>query len=542
MPPFCRANGWTVPIADRSPKYRPIDIGSADRAFSGELLTDRRARKREWRLSTNQVTEMVAKAIEGVVTGQGDVWPFNFSASDTDRSDPDLFSAKGTQVAGTNKNNIIIGTSAPAPATSSLDPVYDQITGTAILESMFGSGAFTTDPAVTNLYSGDTTRDNVRTGGDTLDNTTGFSAVGGASIAAETARALRGDRSIRVTIGSAGDGVQVDAVANGGDVEHVASCYVRVDAACTVRIRLIGTVTGTLGTADFALLPDRWTRIAAIGTPTAEDIIIRVVNQTTTDDFNVDSFQLEVNGNAGTVYPTAWFNGAARTVPDFTLPITIAQALGAGDFTFNHWIKIDQAVAATRQLFSIVDDTVEIIDLQVLGNDDFGFGTTNNDGTGGDTLSTTAAITDDDWHMITWVLRRNPEGSEVQKSIYVDGVLTASGAAGVLPDLSLLVSTDTFNFGHQAGSKALERAVIDDAMILPWAAPVAQILAWHTMGLADVAMPQLPRFYLDGDIIPDNVLRVLARGSVPSAQYVVGHVDSVQRSNNREVEIDIREV
>ena len=85
---FLRLDGFAIPALDSSPKTVPRDIGSRERAFSGDLLTDRRARKRTWTARTSPVTEMVAKAIEGAVAGLGDSFPFT----------ADLFSSKGLGV------------------------------------------------------------------------------------------------------------------------------------------------------------------------------------------------------------------------------------------------------------------------------------------------------------------------------------------------------------------------------------------------------------------------------------------------------------
>lgn len=83
--PFLAINGWTVPVADGEARVSFDKLGAAQRSYNGVLRGTRRAKVRQWEVTTTIKTNANAIAFEASASGDGQVWSF----------DNDLFSSKG---------------------------------------------------------------------------------------------------------------------------------------------------------------------------------------------------------------------------------------------------------------------------------------------------------------------------------------------------------------------------------------------------------------------------------------------------------------
>ena len=138
------------------------------------------------------------------------------------------------------------------------------------------------------------------------------------------------------------------------------------------------------------------------------------------------------------------------------------------------------------------------------------------------------------WQMITYVLRPNAETGENRSELYIGGASVDDSAVAT----SSLAGLGSIYVGHNAGSD-IPDALIDDLVILPYAATAAQITAWFGMSNA---MPGLSKYYVDGDSMPYDDETVMAEGDARSSAYVAGFKDGVFRENMRRVSVEVREV
>lgn len=542
---FLRINGWTVPVADGSVRYNPVDIGEDTRAFDGTLLTDRRARKREWQAETNQLTEIVAKAIEGSVAGLGDVIPGNWA--NVYNSTEDFFTAKGvartTSTSGTSGAHRF-GIAADGASVVDSAGNTESKFGNASMGFEAGNGAFH------NILSGNSTADNIRTATDELGTTSGFAAFGTASLASENLGfRVRGARSLKVTPTGVGAGFMTSGVTASASTDYAGSVYIRTasDQSITVSLRnQAGTLVGSAQT--LACIAGQWHRFEVAGnTPGGTtSISIRATNGSSGVVFYADALQIEANTHA-----TTWANPGRDASPAACRYINLHK--GATDITVMTWVKLPSAThTSDQQLVQLTMSGSGLENYAFLlrpsGTSTLRLETREPDGMTMPNLDY-AATWDGDWHHVAFVLRQDPETGEAKRTIYFDGAAVASdNPSGDLPrwdidqpnraaaDNTFRDETHTF-LGGFAASNNLEFGLLDDVAVFPWAMPAAQIAAIYNLG---AALPQLPRCFVDGDIAPDPTNSIECRGSV-TASYVVAQLGGAQRSNNRKVGFSLRE-
>ena len=151
-----------------------------------------------------------------------------------------------------------------------------------------------------------------------------------------------------------------------------------------------------------------------------------------------------------------------------------------------------------------------------------------------DNLFFSASPWDGLWHMVTAVLRRNPETGEDEKTIYFDGVSVATSNPGASPDFSQMTN---FDVGHFNGADLLNSSqLMDDIQVLPWAAPSGQVSGWFGLGRGVAGSP---RSFLDGDIIPED--RIVVDGRMTRARFVDAQLEGDFR-NARRLQLELREV
>ena len=501
---FLRVNGWAIPLADGSPGEEHVLGGDFARAYSGNPISDERFDKRVWSGRTPPVTEMVAQAIKGAVRGLGHVWSY----------DSDLYSSKGL-TPGATVGSRRIATAADGSAVVNFEN-FD--------ESKFGAYSLTVEPAATNILAA-----NKRNGTED-GTTTGFAAVAGGLITSQTTQKVQGTRSLRVVTGASADGAETTTETAAATTAYAGSAYVWSPVARQVVLELIDSV-GSVASYTGGLFAGRWTRLVVTGTTAGGATTIKLRfkdNAGGGSTFYLDQLQIE----AGTI-ATTWAD-PTRIAGDLAYSSSIVT--GAVDLTVNFWARLPAANVAVDRTFLRIgpaSGTANVLrifraadenDIHILtGSDDVLYATTPWNGA---------------WHMVTCVVRQNAETGENQRTIYFDGtsVTTASGSA---IDLSLAT---LLQVGHALGADRLGAttdSLMDDFMIVPYAAPAAQIAAWYAMAKA---MPALSRVYVDGDAMPDDALTVLAEGKANSSKYLAAHSGGAFRQNLRLVNIELWEV
>ncbi len=518
---FMRINGWVVPVLDGSPSVSPEIIGHKGRAFDGTMLSDERAIKRVWRGSSNQLNELAAKALECILQGKGFCWPY----------DTDLYSHKGFGPLSSPTPVTTIRNNTAADG----DPVLDE---NGIDEAKFGGALYVHE-----------TRSNILTADqrDCENAPTGFESVNGATLSADTSNYWEQTKSLKTVtdlVGSDQEGFRTAAIdpgAGSAGKTYYATVYLKGNSGGEVlEVDVEDTTNTAWGPTTTVTLTDanKWYRVKAyitIGGSDCRAMKIRVLEQAPDSGYTyfADGLQIEEGG-----YPTSWFDGS-RGGGTIEFDSSVFASF-CHDMTVSAWVKGWTANPSAQIEFFQADDDSEnnVFSLyRASSSNNLVFFTEPASGTGGDSLTYATSPWDDDWHMVTAVLRRNAESGENIKSLYFDGSLVGSSnpAVNTLPACTDFTRL-TMGKGRGAGSQW--QGAIDDLQMLPFAASADLVTAWYNMAKA---MPNFPNFYVDGDIMPDNELEVLARGVVEGSKFVVAKTGGVARNNNRLVSMKIEE-
>ncbi len=519
---FLRLNGITVPV--RSPKLNFEEIGDGQvRAFSGELLTDRRALKRRWEFETTPLDEAVAKAIEGIIQGLGHV--FHYDDGDNayaDFSKVDQFSTKGLGPSTGIGNGFF---RFNAGETGGYVPVYD---GNDVEEARHGTGALEVAGAVTNLLAA-----NVSDGSDTNKDTTNWSAVAGGSVASSANLCITGTQSMRVAVSASGDGGRQTGTIGVSGADHTFSVYLLSNATKSVRVRMTGDVSGAHSTTK-TVTALKWYRLQVTADLTADSTVYVEILSNDTGSFNiyVDCLQLEENSLA-----TPWKHSAsARTAGSLDYGTAFTDYK---NFTICCWVKAPASSSGAQYIFRQGSSATAGSQLQLYRN--------NNDlvfdcsAIGLSITDTTSAAFDDDWHMITAVLSQSADGSTYNKAaLYVDGALVGSdNTLTAVLDLSAVAVTAVGNRGDGANVFA---GALEELMVLPYAMTPTQIAALYAMMNTDgEPMSDLPRLYMDGDVVPDPEYSIQVVGTVRDVTYLSANAGSAWENNKRIISFTLRE-
>lgn len=511
---FLRLNGWDIPVEADSPGLRRLGIGSKARAFSGTLLSDRRTTKRIWDMRTTPQKEIVAKSIEGILDGLGDGASFDFS--DSANLTPDFFTGKGVgKVSGTN-GSIRFGVGADGAGV---------VDSNGKDESKIGTGSLSSEKAATNILLPNT-RDAEASGGHAL--------VGGAAVSFDTTHFIQGAQSVKAVTSGVGDGVETkvnDTVAS-SSTQYWGSVYVKTTVARALTVNLRDNTT-TIGTANFTTVANKWNLLSVSGTTgvSATRIALQVLdNASGGTTYYCDAWQIEVQGSLG--FSTAWVDGVRAADDDLEYPTSLIE--GFSDLTINFWAKFKAGIGSSRTVLDITKPGVGVLSITVSGSNPIFWRT--RDDSGGNVDDIQPSVTwDGDWHMVTLVIRKNPETGENIKEIYFDGVSVGnSNPSGIFSSTGF----SALQIGHSAGfGQMADLGPIDGFSILPYAAPATLVSAWHS-AVADLST--LPRLTLDGDIIPETSITV--EGEVARESYIAGGVDSgVFIGNARQIEFTLEE-
>lgn len=455
---FLTLHGLTIPVA-KGGDGAPDDIGSRERAFSGALLTDRRATKETWKFRTAPVNAVDADRIRRVIRGEGQYWPF----------DTDLYSSKGLPAStGAATATLLSCTAADA------SPVID---------GKF-TGSVTVSAASENILDADSR--------DAENAPTGYWAVDGAAIAGSTTHKWHGTKSVTCTtsaaVNSVFGGLKTLGYPAAGNAGHrfFGSVYVKcVTAGLSVTIQLKDEDTSALGTARTYTLTDAntWYRCAAdilIGGVDTTTIGIYVLEGTVDSGmyFACDGFQLEKDRM------TAWVDGtrASSEHLDYAWP-----AQDDSDFTINCWVRapITGGLQRIVTFGSAAAWSTSIVTLSIhtAGNAYVShYHDTVNTPLSSVAIPGWMAMT-----MLTVIGRRVPKTGEHGLELYINGVYDNGASPPVLMHTSL---ADLVEVG-QRGVADHFGGWIDCLQVLPYGATAAQIAAWYARTSEFAGLPRL---------------------------------------------------
>jgi hypothetical protein len=495
--PFLALNGMAVPVATLSKRF--VEAGASERAFDGTLRSSRRALKRQWQAKTAPMTALEADLLERVLLGQGDAWPL----------DGHIYSSKGI---GPTSSSAVSAYTA-ARAADGLD---------ILNEAKFGNGAWVGVPN-TNLLTAN------QRGVET--DTSGFTAVDGATISRDTTYKLAGAASLKVVTSAAANatrgGAKTNALTTAVATQHRGSVYLMATSAVTVRVLLRNSTTATDGTpVTKTLTAYKWERVVDVLSPaftTGDGLELHILEDTADAGitFYVDNLQVEASASK----TSCWSNGSGTTGKLVYSPYSFA---GHEELTINCWAARPVATAgflfaisktnATRKL-ALAYLSAGQAQLQV-GRSDNSLFTTNVSSVIGATGLT----------MVTIVLRtsRSPH-----YALYADGVLKASGDLTPAPDPASAGMLELLCYNSVSRWEGLA----DDFLLLPFAASASMISGWFSLGRA---LGAWPRLWLTGDCIPEPAAQVHAK---LESSPMVPHADtSGFQSAGRSVSFSLLEV
>jgi len=212
--------------------------------------------------------------------------------------------------------------------------------------------------------------------------------------------------------------------------------------------------------------------------------------------------------------------GGGSLDPHASLTYPTSVLSGMTDVTINAWISCQSGSPSGHDDYILIaEDGSNNNVIRLMrgdGANDIQFYTRSNGGTAGTiTYSTNPWTGATNFHMVTAVLRNNPEGTENFKELYFNGSSVASTTTATTgPTLSNIT---TFKIGNNGDSNSRWMGFIDDLIIVPYAATSDIVSAWYGMGKA---MSSLPKVYVDGDVILDDLLTTEFIGHVNSSNFI----------------------
>lgn len=487
---FLRINGYEIQIsANQSMVQKEIEIGSRARGFGGRPILDRRKILREWEGSTCRLEEGEALAHIGAIQGLGEVWDY----------EDGLFSRGGMPpVSGTD------ATRRPSVAGDG-DLIYTTTATTSELDSRYGSYSLAPAPAYTNLLSSDQA--------DAENAPTGYVALGSTILSADTSNYFQGTKSVKCAENGAGFGLTTSGTSVNSSTVYSGSVYFKTNLATTqIDVTLDGLVTDPATVSIPSPTVGVWHRVTLTGTThgSESNLKIRVSHPNPVPVGLVmycDGFQLEQEEEAH-----SWVDGGVSESKS-TLRVPTEEFISNdGSISFCFWCRSDVLTPTTSSNILAFKHPTNAMNMQPrhqAGTNDLLVSFRDLNGTQQNITVFPGTFASPVWRHVGIVFSK-PE-STVQA--VVDGV--AGSVFSVTPDYDtsspglLLYIGSQRNTGHFRG-------LLDDLIIAPYAMSVPQIQAIYSM---NKAMSPLPRYYIDGDIIPEPELTVLAQGVVSEATY-----------------------
>lgn len=499
---FLTLNGLAVP-SSLGGEEEIIPIGDpAGRAFSGKSLRDVRSKLRRWNFSTTPESEADIEVLSGLIQGKGQNWSY----------DSDLYSGKGLGFGSTLADiHPSVGADGSVVRFAGVDRT-----------GKYGS-AVAVHPAVTNILDAGQR--------DCEDGVGPFASVAGATILSDTNHFYQGSKSIQVAAGAAGEGIITDAVSAAASTQYIVSAYVKAVAAMTVRIVAVDDVAGEIGTiAALNVQAGKWTRIHTDATTSVGATTLQI-KLTKSDSgggtFRIDALQAETGAT-----PTTWADpsrsaGTLRYPPGFLK--------GAKSITVAAWMaNLRNTPTAADGTIIHVRESASANSINVRRNGtNIDVDLIADDGTAGSKVGAHGMIVEAYTHVAA--VYESQDGSDASRiKIYIDGALVTD-AATVTNDIDFSTFADLW-VGNSDGADHWP-GLVDDLIILPYAATDAMITAINGFGKA---YPVLPIIEAGGDFIPDEILNVEgdAQGSAYQGRQKLGE----WKNNSRQLRFTLETV
>lgn len=533
---YLTINGYEIPVLQGG-QVSYQDIGSRERAFDGTLLVDRRATKRVWKYRTKPVSELVREQIIGLVRGDGDHWSF----------DADKYSDKGLAVSSETEGHLspVAATAADGRAIGSYAPdlaalaqvagyygIYDVIT------AKYGSKSYYADKTATNLFNA-----NTGNGSEAGLGTDFVIAVGSPTVTSNATYFHQGTKSVKIVTSAGSEAIETSTFSCTSGVAYTVSVFVNGTAGKRINLSLrqaSGSNPPATVNHDFQTT-DAWERVSITGVATATTTMkLRITGSGSSgvQTFYIDSLQAEA-----LPWATKWVaGGSTRSATNHIWKPSFFKS--NGDVTFFCWAVNRRSqtdyeyTAANRRLLRLKQTGSSYIEMGRDTSENL-YLTTGDSSGASSTLNYAASWSDRSWHSYAFVIRKNVEGTEKTRSVYRDGVLVASDTSAVLPTLPDTVATsEHFKLGGD-GSTQQWGGLIDEAVLLPYAADATFISALHSYGQA---LPAWPKLTCAGDFIPEA--SSTCQGTIDGVS-VAPYYDSsaaLWRNNGSVIEFTLEEV
>lgn len=549
---FLEINGWTIPVASCKQKHQLL--GGRGRAYDGTPQMQDRGRKRIFECKTPPLTEQAREAIIGLINGDGYVFPYS----------ADLYSHKGwgPKTAAVTAT-VTESTAADGDRVAAMDYRFSATPAAPQPYSPTRSGQLEVNPATTNLLGADSR--------DAENATTGYSTVGGSSLAADTTNYWQGTKSVKVTTSSSGQGVQTTAIdpgAGSANKVYVGSVYVKpLDSMPfkDLRITMVDGTNAATNTVKTAMsgYDGTWVRLTGyitIGGVDCRSLTMQVVtDDASTPDFCCDGFQIEESvytDHPEARFATAWVDGT-RAAGDLAYDLSFCNTVV--DWSIGAWFYVGPQWLSELNPTTLIkcvgtDDTEIHIERSTGVNDRLSFTIQDGDGTSY-TLSSDIVFGGYKWNFIGVSYRRDPETGEdhmalVQASADDEEYVTEAASSVDFAFDAL----DTMYVGHNNESEYW-LGPIGNLMFFPFAVPEdmwtgiwSDLAGEGTGGSDDRDLPQWPRKYVRGDAMinyssGDNLAyAALFEGQVTGVDMMVGRVSGAMRTNLGAVSFTLEEV
>jgi hypothetical protein len=524
---FLNINGWRVPVTRC--ELQPFEIGSRERAPDGSFNIQRRGVKRRWRVETPLLSFVDANALWNLVQGRGHQWLLEGSSSPQDTSGITDLASRGGLIP-TNSPGYTLESTTAADGS----PVKWAYSAAASLApSRLGSYGLMCAPATTNLLSS-----SIATCSSTSDWSTAGSAV-----ALNTTHKWQSTNCIKVdfsagVIGAGTRYAQLSSIATLTDGQtYVLSGYVKTTAGGNIGVTVHNTTLATHGELlDQTVPANTWVRFfvkfTASTSPSGSYSIRFFSNDAGASTWYVDGLQLEALSFVNTYFATAWVDGS-RSVGDGPrysgTAITNIQSC-----TMSAWVRGSPFGASTvsylTQLYASDDGNTFVT--MYIDTDGVPKMQLTSSGIGGVCVASGAAAiapTSSFYH-VCGVL----DAVNTTIYVYVNGTLGGSASFSGNFNFTTPVNLAIGSAGNTTTGQSI--SMIDDVMILPYAAPSGLVSA---IASSTTYWQALPRLKISGDAVDGTCIVV---GNVSNGSYSRVVRSGSYQKNNIALSFELEEV
>lgn len=456
---FLYINGNEIDIkVSPSPDHSIVPIGSSGRTADGSLNGTKLRNVRQWKFTTGYQTQAEMMALRGVLSGDGNVWSFN----DT------LYCGKG-----------LTSTFARASTAYKTDGT-SVLSGAVRYENGPLNSTFSIDKSIS-IYEGVT---NLLTANQASveTNTTGFTALLGATIARSTAQFWTGAASLEViTPGVAtAEGVIVNATAVSAATNYNGLIRIKGAIGATLQFQLTDNVDKA--TSYNFTCDGTWQEINATHLTDAHTTLqLRIATQGTIQSttFYVDGLQLAAKSyNVGFQLPGTT---RANEVLYLTTPQTnIAEFDG---LTIGAWINVNDATKYQKGVIGFngiltIMRTDNVNFAIVLAHSslaaEWRFNTYDDTGASPTINGVVDSLTPNGWHFFAATIDYYNGVSR----LYIDGVLQGTATSILKPTV---IGTKIY-VGCGDGTSSFLNSQIDNVMFFPYRWTDEMISGFYGLG------------------------------------------------------------